>query len=121
MPKQRSVARHRFPSGSAASRWNAGVDPCGPATALFANVFDECLASAGLACGLRTRDGRDQDCYPSKTGAAKLSPRRVEETPMGNRSKLEPTLAALVDPAIPQSAPAGEVLNVLVKFTGAAE
>jgi hypothetical protein len=40
---------------------------------------------------------------------------------MGNRSKLEPTLAALVDPAIPQSAPAGEVLNVLVKFTGAAE
>jgi subtilisin family serine protease len=40
---------------------------------------------------------------------------------MGNRSKLEPTLAALVDPAIPQRAPAGEVLNVLVKFTGAAK
>jgi subtilisin family serine protease len=40
---------------------------------------------------------------------------------MGNRSKLEPTLAALVDPAIPQSAPAGEILHVLVKFTGAAE
>ena len=28
---------------------------------------------------------------------------------MGDRSKLEPTLAALVDPAIPQRAPAGEV------------
>lgn len=40
---------------------------------------------------------------------------------MGDRSKLEPTLAALVDPAIPEMMPAADTLYLLVQFTGSVE